>query len=536
MKVPMLTTDFLDRARKLFADAVGVVADDGAEFTYGEFAARVDRLANAFTELGLTPGDRVALLAPNTHPFLETVFAANRAGMVVVPLNHRLLPADYRFILRDCEARAAVVDRAYAERIESIRGEVPLREAIACGPGEGPGGWRDYESVLAGASSAPPDRADPGEDDDASINYTSGTTGNPKGVVHTHRILHWHALVLIHHLRIREDDTYLWTLPMFHVNGWGHVYAITGVGGTHVCLREFDSGRVFERIARYGVTYLCGAPTVLKRLLAHAGEHGVEGGATVPERPLRVATAGSAPATSTIRAVEEELGWELIHLYGLTETGPLITTSDSMRRIREGDGRAVKARQGAQVLCTDVRVVDEEGNDVPRDDRTMGEVVVRGNQVMDRYLDRPEETAEAFGRRLPGYFHSGDLATVDEHGMIAVKDRSKDLIISGGENISSIEVEDALEAHPGIQKVAVVGIPSEEWGETPLAVVVRARGGEELTPEDVIRFARSRLAGFKCPTAVDFVDDLPETATGKVQKHELRERYWGEREYRVGRQ
>ena len=306
---------------------------------------------------------------------------------------------------------------------------------------------------------------------------------------------------------------------MFHVNGWGYPYVITGVGGTHVCQRAFDAADTFERIREYGVTYLCGAPTVLDRLITHYDEHGgdVDGGS-----PVRIATAASPPPPSTIRTVEDTLGWRILHVYGLTETGPLITTSNSPRRI-ETDGRfAIKTRQGSAMLGTQIRVVDEDGTDVPRDDEAIGEIVVRGNQVMDRYWDDPEQTAEAFSGLVEGWFHTGDVASIDHRGMISIKDRKKDIIISGGENISSVEVEDVLYDHPEISRAAVVGIPHEEWGETPKAVIVLTAGAT-LSEADVIDYTREQLAHFKCPTVVEFVDELPRTATGKVRKSELRE-------------
>ncbi|MEA5407723.1 AMP-binding protein [Haloarculaceae archaeon H-GB2-1] len=351
------------------------------------------------------------------------------------------------------------------------------------------------------------------------MNYTSGTTGDPKGVVRTHRTEHYHALISAHHTEISDDDAYLWTLPMFHVNGWGYPYIITGVGGTHVCQRHFDAGGAFDRIHEHDVTYLCGAPTVLDRMVDHYKEHGV---AATGDKPVRIATAASPPPEATIRTVEDELGWNILHVYGLTETGPLITTSNSPRRI-ESEGRfAIKTRQGHAMLGTELRVVDEDGEDVPPDDETMGEIVVRGNQVMDRYWNKPERTREAFSGRVDGWFHTGDFASMDDRGMIAIKDRKKDVIISGGENISSVEVEDALYDHPDIERVAVIGVSHEKWGETPKAIVVAADGAD-LTEEGVIEFARDNLAHFKCPTVVEFVDDLPQTSTGKIRKVELRE-------------
>jgi fatty-acyl-CoA synthase len=523
MKLPLLTTDFLDRAVDLYDDVVGVVADDGTEYTYAEFGDRVNQLSNALLDVGVEQGDRVALISGNTHYFLETQFAVQQIGAVYVPINYRLIPRDYEYILTDSEAVVTIADYEFAHKIEEIRNDVPCETFVGYGADRIDGDWIDYMDLVDDYPAARPDRPDIAEDDDATINYTSGTTGDPKGVVRTHRTEHWHALVLSHHMEIQDDDTYLWTLPMFHCNGWGYTYANTGVGATHICQRSFDAEDTFGKIREYDVSHLCGAPTVLNRLIEYYREHDpvATGG-----RDVRLTTAGSAPPKATIRTVENDVGWRIIHIYGLTETAPIITTSNSPRRIEAAaDPADVKVNQGTETLCTEIRVVDEDGNDVPRDGETMGEVVVRGNQVMDRYLNKPEATEEAFTERVEGYFHTGDIATWDENGMISVQDRKKDVIISGGENVSSIEVEDVLYDHPDVLKVAVIGIPSEEWGEAVHALVVPVTGAE-LTEEDVIEFARDNLAHYKAPRSVEFVEDLPETATGKVQKYELREEYW----------
>ena len=530
MHTEMTTLDFLDRAVDVYDDVVGVIAHDGTEFTYAEFAERVNRVSNALLELGVERGDRVALLSPNTHYFLETLYGVNQIGATFVPMNYLLVPEDFEYILGDCEAKVVIADYDYAENVEAVRETVPAERFVGYRADEIEGDWLDYEKWIADHSPDAPDRPNGREDDDASINYTSGTTGDPKGVVRTHRTEHWHALVLNHHMEIRDDDTYLWTLPMFHCNGWGHTYAITGTGGTHVCQRTFDAAETFRRVREHDVSFMCGAPTVLNRLISHYEENpSVE---TRGNRDVRLATAGSAPATATIETVEEDIGWRIIHIYGLTETAPIITTSNSPRRLAER-GRALKVNQGAETLCTDVRVVDEDGEDVPRTGTEIGEIVVKGNQVMDRYLNKPEATEEAFNAKLAGYFHTGDLATIDENGMISIQDRQKDIIISGGENVSSIEVEDVLYDHPQVAKAAVIPTPSEEWGEAVTALVVR-KSDEDLTDEDVMEFAGERLARYKVPKRVEFVDDLPETATGKIQKYQLREEYWEDEERLVG--
>ena len=531
MKAQMTTLDFIDRAVDLYEDVTGVVAHDGTEYTYGEVNDRVNQLAHALAERGVGEGDRVALLSPNTHYFIESLYASNKLGAVFVPMNYRVTPDTYEYILNDCDADVVIADYDYAGKVEAVRDAVPAETFVGYQAAEIDGDWEDYEAFMEGQSTEEPDRPNISEDDDASINYTSGTTGDPKGVVRTHRTEHWHALILNSHMEIQDDDTYLWTLPMFHCNGWGHTYAITGTGGTHVCQRTFDAGGVFRRVREYDVSYLCGAPTVLNNLIQFHQDNPDVG--TIGDSDVRIATAGSAPATATIETVEDEFGWRIIHLYGLTETAPLITTSNSPRRLAQR-GRDLKVNQGAETLCTDVRVVDEDGNDVDRDGVSIGEIVVRGNQVMDRYLNKPEITEEAFNDRVEGYFHTGDLAAIDEDGMIAIQDRKKDIIISGGENISSIEVEDVLYDHPDVLKAAVVPVPSDKWGERPQALVVPTDG--DASEDDILEFVNERLANYKVPDGVDFVEDLPETATGKVQKYEIREDYWEGQERRVGQE
>ncbi|WP_160132657.1 long-chain-fatty-acid--CoA ligase [Halococcus salsus] len=530
MNVEMRTTDFLDRAVDCYSDVVGVVAHDGTEYTYAEFAERVNRVSNALSGMGVGQGDRVALLAPNTHYFLETMYGVNQLGAVFVPMNYLLTPSDFEYILGDCEANVVIADYDYAEKVEAVRESVPAEGFVGYRAAEIDGDWQDYEDWLADASADAPDRPEIAEDDDASINYTSGTTGDPKGVVRTHRTEHWHALVLNQHMEVADDDTYLWTLPMFHCNGWGHTYAITGMGGTHVCQRTFDPEGTLRRVREHDVSYLSGAPTVLNRLIAYYDDH--PDAVTTGAREVRISTAGSAPATATLSTVEEEIGWRVIHLYGLTETAPMITTSHSPRRLAQR-GRDLKVNQGSEMIATDVRVVDDDGADVPRDGATIGEIVVRGNQVMDRYLNKPDATHEAFNAKLPGYFHTGDLATIDDDGMVAIQDRSKDIIISGGENVSSIGVEDVLYDHPEVAKAAVIPTPSDEWGEAVTALVV-AKSGASPTAEAIREFAGEHLARYQVPKRVEFVDDLPETATGKVQKYQLRQEYWEGEERLVG--
>ena len=536
MRKPLLTTDFLDRARRHYADEEAVLATDGTRYTYAELAERADRFSAALRERGIEKGDRVAVLDPNTHYHLEAAYGAMQVGAIHTPLNYRLTPDDFSYMLSDAGVDAIYADAEYAANVEAVRDEVPTETFLTNDTDAVGGDWESIDDALADADPDGYERPEMDEDDVITINYTSGTTGDPKGVCRTHRAETLHAYLISIHQEITDDDVYLWTLPMFHVNGWGHIYAITGMGARHVCTRGVDVAETFDRIRTEDVSYFCAAPTVLNMLGDHYAEHG---GATTGDNDVRVATAGAAPPEATIRTVEEEFGWGLKHVYGATETGPLVTTSDAKRHYEaDSDGRfAVKKTQGIGYLGTDVRVVDENGEDVAADGETIGEIVVRGNQVMDRYWNKPEATEEAFSERLEGYYHMGDLAVVDEDGFVSIQDRKKDIIISGGENISSIELEDALFEHDIVSDVAVIPAPDERWGETPKAFVVPESGDPDdpgATPEELKAFVRERVADYKTPGEVEFVEKLPTTATGKIQKYELREREWDDEDRMVG--
>ncbi|WP_339102224.1 long-chain-fatty-acid--CoA ligase [Haloterrigena salinisoli] len=535
MHKPLLVTDFLDRARTHYGDEEAVVATTGERYTYDELGERADRFSAALQERGIEKGDRVAVLDPNTHYHLEAAYGSMQLGAVHTPLNYRLTPEDFSYMLEDAEVDAIYADYDFADKIEPIRDEVPTETFITNDADAVEGEWEEFDDVLEDAGTEY-DRPEMDEDEIITMNYTSGTTGDPKGVCRTHRSETLHAYLVTAHQELRDDDVYLWTLPMFHVNGWGHIYAVTGIGAKHVCTRGVDAGDIFEAVQTEDISYMCGAPTVLNLLIDYYEEHDPE---TTGANDVRIATAGSAPPEATIRTVEDEFGWYLKHVYGATETGPLITTSDARRTFDDDDSDrfAIKKRQGLGYLGTEIRVVDEDGNDVPRDDASIGEIVVRGNQVMEKYWNKPEETEEAFNDRVEGYYHTGDLAVVDEHGMISIQDRKKDIIISGGENISSIELEDTLFDHPEVSDVAVIPAPSEEWGETPKAFVVPGNGDPDdpsVTRDELVDYTRDNLAGYKVVREVEFVEELPTTATGKIQKYELRQEEWEDEDRMVG--
>jgi fatty-acyl-CoA synthase len=525
----MLVSDFLQRAVHLYPDRDAIVSGD-LRFTYREFNDRVNRLANALRDLGVQKGDRIALLSPNSHQFLECFYGVTAIGAVLVPLNFRLVADDFVYIINHADCSVFITDAELAHLARDILPELQSVKHTVMWSNDGApiaDGFTDYEDLLArGSAEAPPD---PGleETDLATLNYTSGTTARPKGVMMTHRNLYANALNFILHLGVTDRDTILHTLPMFHANGWGSPFAVTALGGRHVVLRKIDGQAIFDLIAAEGVTLACMAPAVLATILNYPdkGRHQVT---TTP----RLVVAGAPPPAAFIKQLQDGLGWGFIQVYGLTETSPFLTVSrlkPHQEGLPEGERIRIQDRAGMEMVGVDLRVVDDNDQPVPMDDATIGEVVARGNVIFKGYWRQPEETAKAI---VNGWFHTGDLATWDTERTINIVDRKKDVIITGGENVSSIEVEDALYKHPAVLEAAVIGVPSERWGETIKALVV-LREGQQATEQDVIAFCRDNLAHFKCPTSVDFVESLPRTATGKLQKFVLRDKYWAGLEKRV---
>jgi fatty-acyl-CoA synthase len=436
---------------------------------------------------------------------------------VLVPLNYRLIADDFRYLIAHSGARVVCAHGDYLATIDRIREDLPAVRHFVALTGSAHG-WLDYETLVAGT---PPDFAPAriDERDLLTINYTSGTTSRPKGVMITHRNAWMNSIGTLVHIPMSAADQYLWTLPMFHANGWTFTWTVTAAGGRHVCLVKVDPARVFELIADQAITMLCAAPTILIGL-ANAASSAPAGA----RRPVRVITAGAPPAAATIERLERDLGWSVTQAYGLTETAPFITICE---RQPEHDGLSaaehaiVKARQGVELITSgELRVVDESGVEVPRDGCTLGEIVVRGNVVMAGYYQDPEATTRAMG---DGWFRTGDAAIVHPDGYAEIRDRLKDVIISGGENISSVEVEGMLLRHPAVQEAAVVGLPDPRWGEAPHAFVV-LRDGETADPDEIKQFVRQHLAHFKAPHSVILVSELPKTATGKIQKYVLRGR------------
>jgi fatty-acyl-CoA synthase len=529
MYVPLLLQDFLKRAVYHYPQKTAVI-DGERRFTYAEVAKRVNRLSNAFKEKGIGKGDRIAVLSPNRLEMYEAFYAAFQLGAVIVPLNTRLVPADYEYIVNHSGARMFLVDAELAGNIEPIIDQLQQVEHYISLPVEGfenKEGWLVYDCLIESASEEPV-HVELDERDMATILYTSGTTGRPKGVIQSHRSLYMNAINTIIHVRAEDDDVLLHTLPMFHVNGWGTPFSFTGMGATHVMLRKIDPAHIVHLVETEGVTVACMAPTVLNMILNEPTAKTAN-----IKQNVRVVIAGSAPPPSFVKAVEKELGWKFFQVYGMTEVSPFITACHIKKHIRdeweEDRIHRLKAKAGISMINVEARVVNEDGEDVEPNGQEVGEVICRSNSVMDGYWQQPEETAKSI---INGWYHTGDMATIDENGYIDIVDRKKDIIISGGENISSIEVEGTLYEHPAILEAAIIAVPHEKWGEVPHAVCV-LREGETVTEQEIIAFCRERMAHFKCPKSIQFVKELPKTASGKIQKVVLREPFWKDAKRRV---
>ena len=515
MEIALSPMEFAQRARRLYGNAEAVVEGD-KRFTYTQFLDRCACWSAALQKYGVAQGDRVAYIAPNTHTHLEGYYAVPQIGAVLVPINYRLLPEDFDYIINHCGATVVCVHPDYIDAIDSIRGKLPkVQHYVALD--ECKDGWLDYEQLVADES---PDykRVDISENDLLTINYTSGTTARPKGVMITHRNAYLNIMNTLVHQHLSPADRYLWTLPMFHANGWTFTWLNTARGMTHVCLPKVEPALVCKALGDEKITMLCAAPTVLISIINAPKEVRDQ----IPSG-VRLFTAGAPPAAATIEVLENQFGWHLTHVYGLTETAPLISICESRpehSKLSAEDLAVVKARQGVELVGSgELRVVDDSGNEVPHDGETLGEITVRGNVVMKGYYNDQAATDAAIKN---GWFYSGDAAVVHDDGFLEIRDRFKDVIISGGENISSVEVEGCLLRHPSVQEVAVVGMAHEKWGESPHAFVVR-KPDVQISESDLKQHVRDNLAHFKTPQWVSFVDELPKTATGKVQKFVLRD-------------
>jgi fatty-acyl-CoA synthase len=508
---PLTVRDFLDRAEHVYADRVAIVdepdqpAPSLGEVTYREMAALARAQAARLDQLGVPVGGRVAVISQNSARLLTSFFGVSGWGRILVPINFRLAAAEIEYIVGHSGADVVFADPALKDVLDSL--DVPLKFVLG------------DDDALYLRDAEPRAWDSPDEAATATINYTSGTTARPKGVQLTHRNLWLNATVFGLHETISDRDVLLHTLPMFHANGWGMPFGITGVGGKHIVLRQVDGAEILRRIDRHGVTLMCAAPAVVNAALDAAAEWDgpIPGSGTV-----RIVVAGAPPPTRTIERVIDDLGWEFSQIYGLTETSPIVTVN-RMRAEWDDLSTHEKARRltraGSPALGVRVEVAVDS------------EVLTASNHNLEGYWEQPDATAEA---QAGNWFHTGDGGYIDDEGYLVISDRKKDVIISGGENVSSIEVEDVLTSHPAVREVAVIGIPDEKWGELVTGLVVRDGTGETaVTADELIKHCRASLAGYKCPKRIEFVETLPRTATGKLQKFKLREPFWAGQERQV---
>jgi fatty-acyl-CoA synthase len=518
---PLTPLDFLKRCELVFPDKKAIVYR-GKEYTWKQFASRVYRLANGLTSKGIAKGDRVAIMSRNNNANLESFYGIAMAGAVSVPLNYRLLAKEVEYILNHSGSKAVVIEHIYAELLRSILKNLKTVEfVIEIDSFDTPDGERvgiPYEQFLTDSEPTPLDVTVEDEDDMLSICYTSGTTGMPKGCIHTHRGSYLNALGEVIESQMTPDSSYLWILPMFHSQGWCFVWAVTAVGAKHVCLDAVRAEQIYELMAKEKVTHMCGAPTACSMIADYMKQNGLKFPHTV-----RGFIAGAPPTAQNFHD-GWQLGLDLHQVYGLTEVyGPHTVcewNNESWSALPEEERIRLRLRQGVPyVTCTKVRVVDENMNDVPRDGKASGEIVMRGNNVMQGYYREEAKTAESF---VGGWFHSGDSAVVEPDGYIRIVDRIKDIVVTGGEKVPSVEVEAVILEHPGVKDVAVVGKPDQKWGEIVKAVVKR-KDGATVTEQEIIQWCKSRMAGFKTPREIEF-GDIPRTATGKIQKNVLKKR------------
>ena len=510
MRVALTVTDFINRAESVYGDRIGLIdeldqpAESWGSLTYTEMAKRARAQAAALDRLAIAPGERVAIMSQNSARLATSFFGVSGSGRILVPINFRLAAEEVRYILEHSGARVFIVDPELDAAMSSITTD--YRFVIGS----------ESDQVLYDYGNQPVPWAAPDEDATATINYTSGTTARPKGVQLTHRNIWLNATTFGLHIGINDRDIYLHTLPQFHCNGWGIVYAVTGMGARHVILRKVDGGEILRRVRDHGVTLMCGAPAVVNMVLDAAASWEGE----IPGRDrVRMVVAGAPPPTKTIERMETELGWEFIQIYGLTETSPLLTINRGRAEydaLSPAERASKLSRAGAPALGVSMALSDH------------GEILARSNVVMEGYWAQPEATADAVKAPIgksDDFFHTGDGGIIDDDNYVVISDRKKDVIISGGENVSSIEVEDAVFSHPDVAEVAVIGIPDAKWGEAVLALVVK-HVGSDLTEAQLIAHTKTKLAGYKCPKKIEFRTELARTATGKLQKFKLRQAYW----------
>ncbi len=525
MNIPLSPVRFLRYAEQQYPHKTAVVCG-ARRFTYAQFGERASRLAGALREAGVKAGDRVAFFSLNCHRMLEAYFGVLEAGAVLLPLNFRLAPGELAYILNDAGAKMLFLEKEFTRVVDHFRKDVATVQAFFMLDAAPQAPWlspANYEDMLAAATPYRADVMDFDENSPAELFYTSGTSADPKGVMLTHRNVYLHALSVCVTFITKPESVNLHTIPLFHANGWGTAHSVTLTGGTHVMLSRFTCAEVFELIERERVDSLSLVPIMATALV------------NSPERKKYdlsslqwISIGGAASSPTLVRECEKELGCPCFAGYGLTETAPVLSTA----KLKPGEQFADEQRYVAQAMTgyaipgAELRVVDIEDKDVPRDGKTMGEIVARSDGVMLGYWRQPAATAEVM---RGGWFHTGDMAMISEDGRILIVDRKKDIIVSGGENISSLEVEKTLLAHPGVYEAAVIPVPDKKWGEVPKGLVV-AKPGSNPTEAELLEFCRSRMAHFKCPRSIEFLESLPKTATGKILKKGLRKKHWSGQE------
>jgi fatty-acyl-CoA synthase len=521
MNIPLTPVRFLRYAEQQFPRKTAVVCGE-QRLDYAKFAERSARLAGALRNAGVQPDDRVAFLSLNCHRLLEAYYGVLEGGAVLVPLNVRLAPQELAHILNDAQVKMLFLQKEFLNTVDSFRQSIPSVQSFVLLDSTPSLPWlssANYDDMLEAATPRRSDVMEFDENSPAELFYTSGTSANPKGVVLTHRNVYLHALSVCVTFHTKADSVQLHTIPLFHANGWGTAHSVTLMGGRHVMLPRFSCAEVFRLIEREHVDSLSLVPIMATALV------------NSPERTKYdlsslewISIGGAASSPTLVQQVEKALGCECFSGYGLTETAPVLSTARLKTGTQmEGDRRYVsQAMTGYAIPGVELRVVDFNDQDVPCDGKTMGEIIARSDGVMQGYWRQPAATAEVM---RGNWFHTGDMAVVDEDGSILIVDRKKDIIVSGGENISSLEVEKAILAHPAVYEAAVIPVPDDEWGEVPRALVV-TKPGSNVTDADLIAFCRSRIAHYKCPRFVEFVENLPKTATGKILKKGLRAKYW----------
>ena len=518
----MILTHTLRKALKLFPRKQAIVC--GAKrWTYEEFSNRINRLSHCLMGFGIKKDDKVAILHPNCHVFLEAYYAVPQVGAISVPINHRLSGREIAFILQDSESRVLIADSTFKSQIDPVRKEIPAIEKILWAGGnrisEAPGDL-NYENALAGVDSSPlPEPMINGEDT-AQIYYTSGTTGRPKGVMLSHKNVATHALGTIAEIHLTDRDVWVHVAPLFHLADAWATWAVTWVGGTHVLVREFDAKLVLKTIQREKVTLTNLIPTMLNLMVNHPDVGKFDYGS------LRVLLSGGAPiAPEVVRKIVETFKCDYIQTYGMTETSPYLTLSilkGHLRELSENDQLRFKSKTGREFIGVELKVVNDQGDDVKRDEKEVGEIIVKGDIVTKGYWKLPEETKKSIRE---GWLYTGDMAVIDHEGYVTIVDRKKDMILTGGENVYSTEVENVLYTHPAILECAVVGVPDQKWGEAVKGIVV-LKPSEKATQEEIIQFCKEKIAHYKAPKSIDFIEVLPRTGSGKIHKKGLRDKYW----------